>query len=107
MFNLKIILLLVILILSTVFLLFGSSNANFEKTVAVRTKISMTVVLLVFSIVLLFMGGNVLMNGLIFIALAILVSYAFSYLGNTGWANMFLVLFMILVFANQYYFKFL
>ena len=107
MFNLKIILLLVILILSTVFLLFGSSNANFEKTVAVRTKISMAVVLLVFSIVLLFMGGNVLMNGLIFIALAILVSYAFSYLGNTGWANMFLVLFMILVFANQYYFKFL
>ncbi len=107
MFNLKIILLLVILVLSTVFLLFGSSNANFEKTVAVRTKISMAVVLLVFSIVLLFMGGNVLMNGLIFIALAILVSYAFSYLGNTGWANMFLVLFMILVFANQYYFKFL
>jgi hypothetical protein len=107
MFNLKIILLLVILVLSTVFLLFGSSNANFEKTVAVRTKISMAVVLLVFSIVLLFMGGNVLMNGLIFIALAILVSYAFSYLGNTGWANMFLVFFMILVFANQYYFKFL
>ena len=107
MFNLRIILLLVILILSTVILLFGSSNANFEKTVAVRTKISMAVVLLVFSIVLLFMGGNVLINGLIFIALAILVSYAFSYLGNTGWANMFLVLFMILVFANQYYFKFL
>lgn len=106
-FNIKIIFLLVILILPTIFLLFGSSNANFEKTVAVRTKISMSIVLLVFSIVLLFFGGNVLMNGLIFIALAILVSYAFSYLGNTGWANMFLAVFLIFVFANHYYFKLL
>ena len=107
LFNLKIITLLVILVVPTIFLLFGSSNANFEKTVAVRTKISMTIIMLVFSIVMLFLGGNVLMNGLIFIALAILVSYAFSYLSNTGWANMFLVLFLILVFANKYYFKFL
>ena len=107
LFNLKIITLLVILVVPTIFLLFGSSNANFEKTVAVRTKISMTIIMLVFSIVMPFLGGNVLMNGLIFIALAILVSYAFSYLGNTGWANMFLVLFLILVFANKYYFKFL
>ena len=107
LFNLKIITLLVILVVPTIFLLFGSSNANFEKTVAVRTKISMTIIMLVFSIVMLFLGGNVLMNGMIFIALAILVSYAFSYLGNTGWANMFLVLFLILVFANKYYFKFL
>ena len=106
-FNLKIILLLVILIVPTMFLLFGSSNSNFEKTVAVRTKISMAVIMLVFSIVMLFLGGNVLMNGLVFIALAILISYAFSYLGNTGWADMFLALFLILVFANQYYFKFL
>ena len=106
-FNLKIILLLAILVLPTILLLFGSNNANFEKSVAVRTKISMAVVLLVFSIVLLFIGCNVLMNGLIFIALAILISYAFSYMGNMGWANMFLVLFLMLVFANQYYFKFL
>ena len=105
-FNLKIVFLLVILLVPTIILLFGSSNANFEKSVAVRTKISMTIVLLVFSIVLLFLGGNVLMNGMIFIALAILISYAFSYIGNTGWANMFLVLFMMLVFANLYYFKF-
>ena len=107
MFNLKTILLLVILVLSTVFLLFGGSNANFEKTVAVRTKISMTVILSVFAIPLLFLGPNVLMNGLIFIALSILISYAFSYLGNTGWANLFLTLFLALVFANHYYFKFL
>ena len=106
-FNLKIIFLLLILIIPTVLLLFGSSNANFEKTVAVRTKISMTIILSIFAIPLLFFGANVLMNGLIFIALSILISYAFSYLGNTGWANLFLALFLVLVFANQYYFKFL
>ncbi len=106
-FNLRIVLLLVFLVLSTVFLLFGGSNANFEKTVAVRIKISMAVVLVFFAIVTLFLGNNVLMNGLIFIALSILISYAFSYLGNTGWANMILALFLVFVFANHYYFKFL
>ena len=95
------------LIISTVLLLFGGNNANFEKTVAVRTKISMTVIMAAFALLLLFIGGNVLMNGLIFIVMSILVSYAFSYIGNTGWANLFLTLFIILVFANHYYFKLL
>ena len=106
-FNLKNIGLLVFLVASTVFLLFGGSNANFEKTVAVRTKISLTVIMAAFALLLLFLGGNVLMNGLIFIVLSILVSYAFSYINNTGWANLFLTLFLILVFANHYYFKWL
>ena len=106
-FNLKIILLLVALVVSTILLLFGGSNGNFEKTVAVRTKISMTIILSFFALSTLFLGGNVLMSGLIFIVLAILISYAFSYLGNTGWANLFLALFLVLVFANHYYFKLL
>lgn len=106
-FNLRVIALLAFLILSTVFMLFGSKNSNFEKTVAVRTKISMTLVLALFAIFLLFLGGNVLMHGLLFIALSILISYAFSYMGNTGWANLILILFMVLVFANHYYFKML
>ena len=106
-FNLKIILLLVALVVATILLLFGGSSANFEKTVAVRTKISMTIIMAFFAVVMLFLGGNVLMNGLIFIVLAILISYAFSYLGNTGWANMFLALFLVLIFANHYYFKLL
>jgi hypothetical protein len=106
-FNLKVILLLAVLMVSTIFLLFGSSNANFEKTVAVRTKISMTYILAAFAVLFLFMGSNVLMNGLVFIVLAILISYAFSYINNTGWANLFLILFMVLIFANHYYFKLL
>ena len=95
------------LIVPTLFLLFGSNNTNLEKTVAVRTKISMVTIMFFFALFLLFVGSNVLMNGLIFIVLSVLVAYAFSYIGNTGWANLFLTLFMMLVFANQYYFKWL
>lgn len=106
-FNYKIICLLSFLVISTIFLLMGSGSASFEKTVAVRTKISMTVIMAAFALLLLFLGGNVLMNGLIFIVLAILISYAFSYTSNTGWVNLFLTLFLMLVFANHYYFKLL
>ena len=106
-FNYKIICLLSVLVISTIFLLMGSGSASFEKTVAVRTKISMTVIMAAFALLLLFLGGNVLMNGLIFIVLAILISYAFSYTSNTGWVNLFLTLFLMLVFANHYYFKLL
>ena len=104
-FNLWNIILIAILLVPTVFLLFGGNNSGLEKTVAVRTKISMILILSVFAILTLFMGGNVLMNGLIFIVLSIIMSYAFSYMNNTGWANLFLALFIILVFANHYYFK--
>ena len=106
-FNLKIIGLLSVLVLSTVLLLFGGSKVNFEKTIAVRTKISMTVIMAAFALLLLFLGGNILMNGLIFIVLAVLISYAFSYISNTGWANLFLTVFLLMVFANHYYFKLL
>ena len=106
-FNLKVICLLAILIIATIFLLFGSNNANLEKTIAVRTKISMAILMAAIALALLFIGGNVLMNGLIFIVLSILLSYAFSYMNNTGWANLFLAIFILLVFANHYYFKML
>lgn len=104
-FNYKIIILLSLLILSAVFLLFGGNKANLEKSVAVRTKISMMVVMLVFAVFLLFIGGNPLMHGLLFLVLSVIFAYAFSYMGNTGWANLLLTLFLILVFVNHYYFK--
>ena len=67
----------------------------------------MSVLLLLLSVFMLFLGGNVLYNGLIFIALSVLISYEFSYIGNTGWADLLLMLFLLLVFANLYYFKML
>ena len=65
----------------------------------------MMVVMLVFAVFLLFIGGNPLMHGLLFLVLSVLFAYAFSYMGNTGWANLLLTLFLILVFVNHYYFK--
>ena len=106
-FSLKSIILLVFIILAAIFLFIGSGKANFEKTVAVRTKLTMSILLAVFSIILLFLGGNMILNGLIFMALSIIIAYEFSYLGNTGWAELFLIVFMLLVVANHYYFKLL
>ena len=106
-FNMKNIALIAMLIVSSVLLFFSGGNSNYEKTVAVRTKMMMSILLVVFGIVLLFLGGNVLHNGLIFIGLSIVIAYVLSYLGNTGWAEMFLVVFLILDFANHYYFKLL
>ena len=106
-FNLKTICLLALIIVPSILLFLGGGNANFEKSVAVRTKISMTFIMLVFALLMLFLGNNVLMDGLLFVVLSILVSYAFTSLGNTGWADMFMVFFLILVFANHYYFKLL
>ena len=103
-FNYKIIILLSFLILTSVLLLIG--NAHSEKAV-VRMKIAMSTLLVVFSVVLLFLGGNVLMNGLIFITLSILFSYEFTNMNNTGWANIVLALFLLVVFANHYYLKLL
>ena len=104
-FNLLNIILLSFIIFVMLLMLFGISNH--EKAIAVRTKISMTMLLLALSLVLLFAGGNVLMNGLIFIALSILFAYEFTYVNNSGWVNLALTLFMLLVFANHYYFKLL
>ena len=106
-FNYKIIILLSVLILAAVIVLFGGNKANLEKSVAVRAKISMIVVLLIFAVFLLFVGGNPLMHGLVLLALSVVFAYAFSYMGNMGWANLLLTLFLILVFANHYYFKIL
>ncbi len=106
-FNILNAILLSLLIVPSVLMFFGSNNANFEKTVAVRTKMSMTLFLAIFAILALFIGNNVLLNGLIFTVLSITMSYIFSYMGKTSWANLFLTLLIILVLANHYYFKLL
>ena len=104
-FNLKNIILLSFIIVSAILLYFGGGNANFEKTVAVRSKMTVSVLLVVFAVVLLFLGGNILWNGLVFMALAIIIAYEFSYMGNTAWTELFLTVFLLLVIANHYYFK--
>lgn len=104
-FNLTSIILLSFLVIVAIGMMLG--NSNLEKSVAVRVKITMTMLILLFALLLLFVGGNALLNGLVFIVLAMVYAYAFTYLNNTGWANLVLTLFLLLVFANHYYFKLL
>ena len=90
--------------LSAIFLVLGGGTSNYEKTVAVRMKIVMTIVMIIFGTLLLFTGNSVLLNGMFFLALSVVLSYEFSYIGNTGWADLVLVFVFLLVFANKFYF---
>ncbi len=85
--------------------LISSSNFSFEKTIATRAKIMMTIVLLVFAVLLLFSGGEILYHGLIFVALSVIVSYDLSYMDKTGWADLLLTALMVLVIVNRYFYK--
>lgn len=91
--------------LSAIFLVWGGGTSNYEKTVAVRMKVAMTIVLIFFGVIMLFTGDSVLLNGLFFIALSVILSYEFSYIGNTGWADLALAFVLLLVFANKFYFQ--
>ena len=104
-FNYKNIILLAFLLLTSVAMLLGSPGL--EKTFSVRLKMSIVILLLLVSIIMLFFAGNVIRNGLIFLLLAIIFSYVFSYMSNTGLADLVLALCLLLVFANHYYFKIL
>lgn len=104
-FNLKSLILLVFLVVMSVVLLL--SNSNLEKALAVRVKMTMVMLLMLFALMMLFMGVNVMMNGLIFIVLSIVFAFAFTYMNNSGWASLGLTLFLLLVFANHYFFKIL
>jgi len=104
-FNLRSIILLSLLIIVAMFMVLG--NSNLEKSISVRVKMTMIMLLMLLSLLLLFVGGNALMNGMVFIVLAVIYAYVFYYMNNTGWANLVLLLFMLFVFANKYFFKIL
>lgn len=75
---------------------------TFEKSIAVRTKITMTVVLLFFGVFMLFLEGDPMMHGVYFIALGILFSYDLAYLDHLKWANVTLVVLLLAVLASHY-----
>lgn len=104
-FNLWSLSVVLLVALSALFLVWGGGTSNYEKTIAVRMKVAMTIVLIVFGIFLLFLGSSALLNGLLFVALSVILSYELSYIGNTGWANLTLVFILLLVFANKFVFQ--
>ena len=77
-------------------------NYSFEKSVAVRVKITMTVVLLFFGIFLLFLEGDPMLSGVLFLALSILFSYDLAYLDRLKWSNVTFIVLILAVLASHY-----
>ncbi len=75
---------------------------SFEKSIAVRTKILMTVILLFFGIFMLFLDDKSLQSGVVFIALSIFFSYEGAYLDKLKWSNVTLWIFLLGVVATHY-----
>ena len=104
-FNNLNVILLSFLLLTSLLLLF--TNGNYEKKNTIRVFLTMSMMLLALAVFTLFLEGDALMNGLVFMALSIIFSYGFTTLNNTRWAEIVLSAMLLLVFANHYHFKYL
>lgn len=81
---------------------FAPQNYAFEKSIAVRAKVTMTIVLLCFGIFMLFFEDDPMQSGVLFIALSILFSYELAYLDRLKWPNVTFIVLMVLVLASHY-----
>lgn len=96
------IVLIVFLVLLLFIPLLMPQHYSLEKSVAVRTKIAITYNLLIFGVLMLFVGGDPMQTGVLFIALGILFSYYMAYLDHLKWANITFMLLMLAVIASHY-----
>lgn len=94
--------LLLFLLIVSAMPLFMPRNYSFEKTVSVRTRVHMTVILLFFGIFMLFMEGDPMQSGVLFIALSVLFSYELAYLNGLRWSNVTFAVFLFGVLALHY-----
>ncbi len=106
-FDLSRILLMAALVVGLFIPLLGGGNFSFEKATGVRLKMSMIYILLLFALFLVFTGGDPLCHGLLFIVLSFVLAFDLSYMNKVKWAEVFLALFVLLVFADHYYFRLL
>lgn len=95
--------LLAFLLLVSAMPLFMPRNYSFEKTVSVRTRVTMTVIMLLFGVFMLFLEGDPMCSGVFFVALSILFSYELAYLDGLRWSNVTFMVFMIAVLLFHYY----
>lgn len=95
--------LVVFLLLVVALPLLTPRNYSFEKTLSVRTKITMTILLLFIGIIMMLLDSHPMQTGSLFIALSILFSYELAYLDGLRWSNVTFVIFMLAVLAFHYY----
>lgn len=96
----KVVLLAMILLSVLSILKIWSGNVN--NLVSTRHRKTVTMVLFILSIIMLFTKNPVMSNGYFFMMVAILVSMALSYVKKTKLVDIALVVIMIAVIANQY-----
>lgn len=80
----------------------NAGNYSFEKSVAVRTKIAMTYNLMLLGILMLFLPGDPMQSGVLFVALSILFSYDMAYLDRLKWPDITFIALLVLVLAAHY-----
>ena len=81
---------------------FNASNYSFEKSVAVRTKIAMSYNLMLLGVFMLFLPGDPMQSGVLFLALSILFSYDMAYIDRLKWPNVTFIVLLVLVLAAHY-----
>ncbi len=91
-------LLFVFLILSLMMI----KSGNADNSVSTRKKVNVTILLFVFSFIMLFMKKPVMCNGLIFLVLSVFISMALCYVKKSKLIDVVLIIMMLAVIANQY-----
>ncbi len=82
------------------FMIIKSEDA--DNSISTRKKTSSTVLLMLFSVVMLFLKQPVFSNGLIFIVLAVFLSTAFCYVRKSKIIDILIIVMMVVVIVNQY-----
>ena len=77
-------------------------SGNADNSVSTRKKINVTILLFIFSFLMLFMQKPVMCNGLIFMVLAVFISMALCYVKKSKLIDIVIVIMMLAVIANQY-----
>ena len=77
-------------------------SGNTDNSISTRKKVTVTIMLMAFSLIMLFMQKPVISNGLIFLVLAVFASMALCYVKKTKIVDIVIIVIMVAVFANQY-----
>lgn len=93
--------LIVVFILSMLSIL-KIRSGNTDNSISTRKKVNVTIMLMAFSVVMLFMQEPLMSNGLIFLVLAVFASMALCYVKKTKIVDIIIILIMVAVFANHY-----
>lgn len=94
--------LLAFLLLVSAMPLLMPRNYSFEKTLSVRTKVVMTIILLLFGILMLFFSDVPMQSGVLFVALSVLFSYELAYIDGLRWSSVTFALFTFAVLVFHY-----